>query len=97
MVTLLLDYGAYLEAKDGTGATPLRKAIDIMVSDNGKISPASNPGRFNMLIEKGANRRAADNAGIRVKDLVDLDYWFFDKTGRLMLTPRRSHSQSVGW
>lgn len=88
MATLLLDYGADLEAKDETGATPLRKSIHGMVpvaSSHGKIGPASNPGRFNMLIEKGADIYTIDNAGIRVKDVVDLEYWFFDKLGRLKL------------
>jgi len=85
IATLLLDYGANLEAKNETGATPLRKAIDRMVSGNGKIGPASNTSRFNMLVEKGANRYAADNTGIKVVDLVDLDYWSFDKIGRLKL------------
>ncbi|USP77655.1 hypothetical protein yc1106_04929 [Curvularia clavata] len=85
MTALLLDYGANLEAKDEIGATPLRKAIDSMVSVNKKIGPRSNPGRFNMLIEKGADRYITDNAGIRVEDLVDFDYWLFDKIGRLKL------------
>ncbi|EUC28824.1 hypothetical protein COCCADRAFT_8853 [Bipolaris zeicola 26-R-13] len=85
MATLLLDYGANLEAKVETGATPLRKAIDGMVSANGKIGRGSEPGRFNMLIEKGADRYVADNAGIRIEDLIDPNYWFFDETGRLEL------------
>lgn len=85
MATLLLDYGANLEAKVETGATPLRKAIDGMVSANGKIGRGSEPGRFNMPIEKGADRYVADNAGIRIEDLIDPNYWFFDETGRLEL------------
>ena len=85
MAALLLDHGANLEAKNETGATPLRKVIDRMVSGSGKIGPASNPSRFNMLVEKGADRFATDNAGIKVVDLVDADYWLFDEVGRLQL------------
>lgn len=93
IVALLLDQGANLEAKNESGATPLRKAIDRMVSGSGKIGPASNTSRFNMLVEKGADRFATDNSGIRVVDLVDTDYWLFDEVGRLQLKtgqPKRS-------
>lgn len=83
IAALLLNHGANLEAKNETGATPLRKAIDRMVSGGGEIGPASNPSRFNMLVEKGADRFAADNAGIKILDLVDADYWSFDEAGRL--------------
>jgi hypothetical protein len=85
MAALLLDYGANLEAKNESGATPLRKVIERIVSGSGKIGPASNPSRFNMLVEIGADRFAADNAGIKVVDLVDADYWLFDEVGRLRL------------
>lgn len=86
MIDLLLDHGARFEAKDQTGATPLRKAIDRMIFGDGKIIPASDPRRFNNLVKKGADRFAADNARVKVQELVDTDHWTFDEVDR----PHRS-------
>jgi ankyrin repeat protein len=70
VVTALLNHGAEIEAREGTGKTPLLLAITREYDSNAK-SCTNNEKVVNCLLERGADPYAIDNAGKNVFQLAD--------------------------
>ena len=79
VVTALLDQGADIEAKEGTGKTPLLLAIltKFYRYDMGTWAP--NEKVVNHLLKHGADPHAVDDAAKNAFELADVMHYMFSK------------------
>jgi ankyrin repeat protein len=85
VVTGLLDHGADIEAKEGTGKTALLLAIS---QDFGHPnSRRSNEQVVNYLLESGANLHAVDTTGKNAVQLAGERHYMFGETGKFERKP----------
>lgn len=96
VVTALLDQGADIEAKEGTGKTPLLLAISTEFFKSGSWAP--NRKVVNYLLERGADPHAVDDLAKKAFQLADERNHKFSETGkfeRSPLPPRSSHKHNI--
>jgi ankyrin repeat protein len=79
---VLIDHGADLEAKDGSGATPLFSSVA-----RHHDGPYFAPHMVNMLLRRGANKLAPNDEGKTVLDLIDPEKWSWNGDGMLRAKP----------
>lgn len=85
MIGMLIDHGADIEAREGTGKTPLLLAVAI---DHFTSSArALNVQVVNFLLERGADARAVDDNGKNAAQLADERHYMFDETGKFEQRP----------
>lgn len=97
VVAALLDHGADIEAKEGTGKTPLLLAISTKVYNSGSWTP--NDKVVNYLLTRGADPDAVDDSEKNAFQLADDRHYKFGETGkfeRRPLPPRSSHDHNMG-
>ena len=85
MLGMLIDHGADIEAREGTGKTPLLLAVAI---DHFTSSArALNVQVVNFLLERGADARAVDDNGKNAAQLADERHYMFNETGKFEQRP----------
>ncbi|KAH7346043.1 ankyrin repeat-containing domain protein [Pyrenochaeta sp. MPI-SDFR-AT-0127] len=95
VVTALLDHGADIEAKEGTGKTPLLLAISTKFYN--RWSWTSNEKAVNCLLERGANPHAVDDSAKNAFQLADDKHYKFSETGQFERKPPQfSHEHNMG-
>jgi ankyrin repeat protein len=90
VVNVLLDHGADIEAKEGSGKTPLLLAISTKFYNMGTWTP--NEKVVNHLLEHGANPHAVDDAAKNAFQLADDMNYMFSKIGKFERKPVPSQS-----
>lgn len=96
VVTALLDHGADIEAKEGTGKTPLLLAITTEIYHKGSYIPNKNV--VELLLRRGANLYAIDDLAKNAFQLADDRHYQISDTGnfeRKFVPPRSSHDYSM--
>lgn len=86
VVTALLNHGADIEAREGTGKTPLLLAISRKYNSNAK-SCTHNEKVVNYLLERGADPYAADDAGKNAFQLADDRNYTLSEVGKFERKP----------
>ncbi|CAN9240193.1 unnamed protein product [Alternaria sp. RS040] len=86
VVTALLDHGAEIEAREGTGKTPLLLAISRKYNSNAK-SRTHNEKVVNYLLQRGADPYAVDNAGKNAFELADDRSYTLSEVGKFERKP----------
>jgi ankyrin repeat protein len=86
VVTALLNHGAEIEAREGTGKTPLLLAISRKYNSNAK-SCTHNEKVVNYLLEHGADPYAVDDAGKNAFQLADDRNYTLSKMGKFERKP----------
>lgn len=97
VVNVLLDHGADIEAKEGTGKTPLLLAISTKFYNMGTWTP--NEKAVNYLLEHGADPHAVDDAAKNAFQLADDRHYMFSMTGkfeRKPIPPRSTYELNMG-
>lgn len=97
VVNVLLGHGADIEAKEGTGKTPLLLAISTKFYKLGAWTP--NEEVVNHLLEHGADPHAVDAAAKNAFQLADEMHYMFSNTGkfgRKPIPPQSSHKLYTG-
>jgi ankyrin repeat protein len=98
VVTALLNHGAEIEAREGTGKTPLLLAISRNYNSNAK-SCTHNEKVVNYLLERGADPYAVDDAGKDAFELAgDRNYTLSEvgKFERKPAPPISVHERNMG-
>lgn len=97
VVKVLLEHGADIEAKEGTGKTPLLLAISTKFYNMGTWTP--NEKVVNHLLEHGADPHAVDDAAKNAFQLADEMHYMFSEIGkfeRKPIPPQSSHELNTG-
>lgn len=85
MLGMLIDHGADIEAREGTGKTPLLLAVAI---DHFTSSArALNVQVVNFLLEHDADACAVDDNGNNAAQLADKRHYMFNETGKFEQRP----------
>jgi ankyrin repeat protein len=98
VVSALLNRGADIEAREGTGRTPLLLAVSRAYGSSTE-SWIHNEKVVNHLLERGADRHAVDDAGKNAEQLMDDERYVFgetDKFERKSVFPRSLHEMNRG-
>jgi cytohesin len=98
VVTALLNHGAEIEAREGTGKTPLLLAISRKYNSNAK-SCTHNEKVVNYLLKRGADPYAVDDAGKNAFQLADDGNYTLGEVGkfeRKPAPPMSVHERNLG-